>query len=55
MTMSYITAMKHFFGLLPNENLAGFKAELDAVKPFRSEFIAGLEMNGYTITDKDPQ
>jgi hypothetical protein len=47
--MSYIVAMKDFFGLRPDQKIAEFQAEVKAVEPWKAEFIKGLELNGYVI------
>lgn len=52
--MTFIQAMKDFFGLLPGKSLQDFMAEVKAL-PERASWIAGLEANGYVITNKDQQ
>lgn len=50
-TMAFAAAMKHFFGLLPNQGLMDFAAELKALSPEDKAFFkAGLQMNGYNIS-----
>lgn len=49
--MGFAAAMKHFFGLLPDQNLSAFAAELKALSQADRDFFrAGLEANGYTLT-----
>lgn len=48
--LSFVSAMKDFFGFLPGQTLTQFAAELKALSPGdRAYFKAGLEQNGYKI------
>lgn len=48
--MSYVAAMKDFFGLQPGQTLTQFSAELKALSDAdREYFKAGLAQNGYEI------
>lgn len=50
--MSLTKALKDFFGFKPDQNLSGFVAEVKALTAEdRAYFKAGLEQNGYTITE----
>ena len=49
--MTYVQAMKHFFGMLPGQTLMQFSQELISVRDCKDEFIAGLKANGYTIKE----
>lgn len=50
--MSFMGAMRHFFGMLPDQKLTEFAAEIKALSPEdRAYFQAGLEANGYVITN----
>lgn len=49
--MTFVVAMKDFFGLKEGQNAAGFMAEIKALdQNDRAYFKAGLEQNGYEIT-----
>lgn len=48
--MTFIVAMKDFFGLKPGQNAADFMKEVRALDDAdRAYFKAGLEKNGYEI------
>jgi hypothetical protein len=51
--MSYVKAMKDFFGFKPGQSLMEFAAELKALTPAdKLEFIEGLKQNGYIIIEQ---
>lgn len=50
--ISFIAAMRRFFGLREGQTLTEFSAELKALNDAdRAYFRKGLEQNGYVIAD----
>lgn len=49
-TMTFISACKDFFQLMPGQTLIAFRDEIKTLTPKdREEIIQGLEQNGYKI------
>ena len=52
-TVSFMSACKTFFGLMPGQGAMDFGRELLALtNPDRAEIAAGLAANGYNIDPK---